>query len=251
MRLAEQGCFPPMRSAGIDHTGPDGNHPHKSHMPPRSPPSRPSLIRVLVADDHEVVRQGLASVFKDSGIRIVGEVANAVEVVRVSRKLQPDVVLLDVRLGSDDGLDAIKKIRDASPGSRVVMLSAFDSLTYIARAVSAGAHDYLLKTASRAELIEAITNASMGTPPPRAGEFRRIVGSMANKTVPDDIDVPLTPRETQVLRLVAMGLSNREIADALHISIETVKEHVQNLLRKLSLGDRTQAAVWAIRHGIG
>jgi DNA-binding NarL/FixJ family response regulator len=220
-------------------------------MPPPPPSSRSSLIRVLIADDHEVVRQGLVSVFKDSDIRIVGEVADAVEVVKVSRKLQPDVVLLDVRLGSDDGLDAIKKIHEASPGSRIVMLSAFDSPTYIARAVSAGAHDYLLKTAGRAELIEAVTNAAQGTPPPRSGEFRRIVGSMANKTVPDDVDVPLTPRETQVLRLVAMGLSNQEIADALEISIETVKEHVQNLLRKLSLGDRTQAAVWAIRHGIG
>jgi DNA-binding NarL/FixJ family response regulator len=100
-------------------------------------------------------------------------------------------------------------------------------------------------------LIEAVTNAARNTPPSRSGEFRRIAGSMANKTLPDDIDVPLTPRETQVLRLVAMGLSNQEIADSLEISIETVKEHVQNLLRKLSLNDRTQAAVWAIRHGIG
>ena len=100
-------------------------------------------------------------------------------------------------------------------------------------------------------MIEAITNAARGVAPARSGEFRRVVTSMSNKTVPDDLDVPLTPRETQVLRLVAMGLSNQEIADSLAISIETVKEHVQNMLRKLSVGDRTQAAVWAIRHGIG
>ena len=131
------------------------------------------------------------------------------------------------------------------------MLSSFDSPTYIARAVSAGASDYVLKTASRQAIVEAVTNAARGMPPARSGDFRRIASSMANKTVPDDIDVPLTPRETQVLRLVAMGLSNQEIADSLEISIETVKEHVQNLLRKLSLGDRTQAAVWAIRHGLG
>ena len=208
-------------------------------------------IRVLIADDHEVVRHGLASVFKDSGIRIVGEATDAADAVKLARKLRPDVVTLDVRLGSGDGLEAVKLIREASPDTRIVMLSSFDSPTYIARAVSAGASDYVLKTASRQQLIEAVTNAAQGTPPARSGEFRRMASSMSNKTVPDDLEVPLTPRETQVLRLVAMGLSNQEIADSLDISIETVKEHVQNMLRKLALGDRTQAAVWAIRHGIG
>jgi DNA-binding NarL/FixJ family response regulator len=218
-------------------------------MPPPSTTS--SSIRVLVADDHEIVRHGLKSVFKDSAICIVGEATDAAEAVTLTSEQRPDVVTLDVRLGAGDGLDAIKAIREACPDTRIVMLSSFDSPTYIARAVSAGASDYVLKTASRKDLIEAVTNAAHGLPPARSGEFRRISRSMANKSLPDDIDVPLTPRETQVLRLVAMGLSNQEIADSLEISIETVKEHVQNLLRKLSVGDRTQAAVWAIRHGLG
>jgi len=214
-------------------------------MPTSSP------ITVLVVEDHAVVRQGLASVFKESGVRIVGETPDADEAVKLARKLQPDVVLLDVRLESGDGIDAIRTLREAAPNNRTVMFSAFDSSTYIARAISAGAHDYLLKTVSRQALIDAVINAAKGTPPSRSGEFRRMATSMANKTVPDDLEVPLTPRETQVLRLVALGLSNQEIADPLEISIETVKEHMQNLLRKLSVGDRTQAAVWAIRHGLG
>ena len=209
-----------------------------------------SPIRVLIVDDHAIIRQGLASVFKGSGIQIVGEATDADEAAQMARKLQPDVVLLDVRLESSDGLNAIKDIVAASGDSRIVMLSTFDSTTYIARAISAGAHDYLLKTASRQELIDGVTNAASGTPPPRTGEYRKMVRSMADKTVPDDLEVPLTPRETQVLRLVSLGLSNQEIADPLAISIETVKEHVQNLLRKLSVGDRTQAAVWAVRHGV-
>ena len=220
-------------------------------MPPPPTTSTSSSIRVLVADDHEIVRHGLKSVFKDSEICIVGEATDAAEAVTLTSEQRPDVVTLDVRLGAGDGLDAIKAIREANPDTRIVMLSSFDSPTYIARAVSAGASDYVLKTASRKDLIEAVTNAARGLPPARSGEFRRISRSMANKSLHDDIDVPLTPRETQVLRLVAMGLSNQEIADSLEISIETVKEHVQNLLRKLSVGDRTQAAVWAIRHGLG
>jgi DNA-binding NarL/FixJ family response regulator len=207
-------------------------------------------IKVLVVDDHEVVRQGLASVFKDSPARIVGEAVNPDDAVKQARKLKPDVVLLDVRLGDKDGIEAIRRIRAAAPTARVVVLSGFDNPTYIARAVSAGAHDYVLKTAARDELVAAVTAAAEGTAPARSGQLRRMAGAMANREVPPDANVPLTPRETQTLRLVAMGLSNKEIADALEISVETVKEHVQNMLRKISLNDRTQAAVWAIRHGL-
>jgi DNA-binding NarL/FixJ family response regulator len=207
-------------------------------------------ITVLIADDHEVVRQGITSLFKNSEVRVVGAAASGDEAVRLARRHKPDVVLLDVRLGSEDGLDAIKRIRSSAPTGRVVVLSAFDNPTYVARAVSAGAHDYLLKSATRAEIIGAVTGAAAGAAPTRAGQLQRVATSMADKTVSAATGVPLTPRETQVLRLVAMGLSNREIGDALSISVETVKEHVQNLLRKVEVSDRTQAAVWAIRHGL-
>lgn len=206
---------------------------------------------VLIVDDHEVVRRGLASLFADSAVRVCGEAATADEAVRQARKHKPDVVLLDVRLGEADGLEAVKRIRSAASAAKVVMLSAFDNPTYVARAVAAGAHDYLLKTISRADLIAAVKAAAANDPATRSGELRRVAAQMSRREKSDATGVLLTARETQVLRLIAMGLANQEIADALEISIETVKEHVQNLLRKLGVGDRTQAAVWALRHGLG
>lgn len=206
--------------------------------------------KVLIVDDHDVVRHGLASLFKDSDVRIAGEATTADDGVKAARRLKPDVVLLDVLLGVGDSLDSIKRIRTAAPETRVVMFSAFDNPTYVARAVSAGAHDYVLKTATRSEVISAVTGAAANATPSRFGELRRMATSMARREAATSGGVQLTPRETQVLRLVAMGLSNQEIADSLEISVETVKEHVQNLLRKISLNDRTQAAVWALRHGL-
>jgi DNA-binding NarL/FixJ family response regulator len=206
---------------------------------------------VLIADDHHVIRQGLMSLFEGSGVRICGEAATTEETVKQAKKLKPDVVILDVRFGDADGLDAIRGIRAAAPQTRVVMFTAFDNPTYVARAIAAGAHDYLLKTASRDELIHAVTSAVAGEAPSRAGQLRRMVGQMARRDADPTLGVSLTPRETQVLRLITLGLANQEIADALEISVETVKEHVQNLLRKLSVNDRTQAAVWALRHGLG
>jgi DNA-binding NarL/FixJ family response regulator len=208
-------------------------------------------IRLLIVDDHEIVRRGMASLVDGSEVAVVADAADGEEAVKLARKHKPDVILLDVRIGGDDGIDGIKRLRSAAPQARVVMLSAFDNTTYVARAVSAGAHDYVLKSATRREIIDSIVGAARGDEPSRCGELRRIAGQMAHRQAAANIDVPLTPRETQVLRLVAMGLANKEIADSLAISVETVKEHVQNLLRKLALTDRTQAAVWAIRHGIG
>lgn len=206
-------------------------------------------IRLLIVDDHEMIRRGIAEMVASTDVQVVGEAANGEAAVAAARRHKPDVVLLDVRMGGKDGIDAIKRIRSAAPKARVVMLSAFDNSTYVARAVSAGAHDYILKTATRKELLDAIGAAARNTVPARSSAFRRMAGAVANREA-SSAEVPLTPRETQVLRHVALGLSNREIADTLEISIETVKEHVQNLLRKIALDDRTQAAVWAIRHGI-
>jgi DNA-binding NarL/FixJ family response regulator len=209
-----------------------------------------STIKVLVADDHEVVRQGLACLFSGSDIKIVAEADCAERAVQLVKKHRPDVVLLDIRMPDGDGLAALEKIRHEQPDARVVMLSTYDNPTYIARAVAMGACDYLLKCSTRQELISAITAAAQGEPPSKGGELKRISSAMAAREPGHGSDVPLTQRELQVLRHLALGLSNKEIGKSLNISVETVKEHVQNVLRKIAVTDRTQAAVWAVRKGL-
>jgi DNA-binding NarL/FixJ family response regulator len=206
-------------------------------------------IKVLVVDDHEVVRTGLVSLFNNTDIKVVAEATTGSEGIKMAAKHKPDVVLLDIRMPGMDGLDTLEKMHADTPDSRVVMLSTYDNPTYVARAVALGASDYVLKEASRQDLISTITAAAEGKSPSRSGEMQKIAASMG-KGQNGENDVPLTNRETQVLRHVALGLSNKEIGRALTISIETVKEHVQNILRKISVTDRTQAAVWAVRKGL-
>ena len=208
-------------------------------------------IRIIIADDHEVVRCGLVSLLDNSNVEIVAEADSGEEAVKLAKKHKPDVILLDVRMNpGTDGLIALEKIRADASGVSCIMLTTFDNPTYVARAVASGAHDYLLKGCSRQELLDAVTGAASGKLSMRSGELRRIATTMANRISTPDPDVPLTPREMQVLRHMALGLPNKEIAKSLTISVETVKEHVQNILRKLSVNDRTQAAVWAVRRGL-
>jgi len=207
-------------------------------------------IKVLVADDHEVVRHGLASLLSGSDIKIVAEAKDGKEAVQMARKHRPQVVLLDIRMPQVDGLEALEQLRTELPEAKVVVLSTYDNPTYVARAAAMGASDYVLKGSSRQDLITAITAAAKVESPSRVGQMRRISTAMATRQQTGDSDVPLTNRETQVLRHMALGLSNKEIGRSLSISIETVKEHVQNILRKIAVSDRTQAAVWAVRKGL-
>ncbi len=208
-------------------------------------------ISVLVADDHEVVRSGLAQLLADSEIEIVGEAENGEQAIEQTKVHNPDVVLMDIRMPEGDGLAALEKIRQEHPDVRIVMLSTYNNPTYVARSVALGAADYVLKDSPRETLIEAITRAAAGDTPSEESILRQVKSTMSRrKDQIDRTEIPLTNRELQVLRHVALGLSNREIGRSLGISIETVKEHVQNILRKIDATDRTQAAVWAIKKGL-
>jgi len=207
-------------------------------------------IRLLVTDDHEVARNGVRELAADTDISIVGEAASADEAVRLTAKLHPQVVLLDVRMPDEDGLMALGRIRFDEPTLPILMWSAYENPTYVARAYALDAHGYVLKSESGKKLLGAIRTAAKGETLWTRESLRRTTGALATPRLNNDVPVPLTLRESEVLRQLALGLTNKEIASSLHISYETVKEHVQHILRKIRVADRTQAAVWAVRNGL-
>ena len=207
-------------------------------------------ISLLVADDHQVVRLGLKNVLEGSGINVVAEATTGEEVLKLVEADRPDVVLLDVRMPGGDGLHILGRLKLDYPELPIVLFSTYDNPTYVARAVALGASSYVLKSDTKERLIEAIEMAHRGEAAWTREELRRVTGALATPRVVSDVEVPLTQRESEVLRQLANGLTNKEIALALGISYETVKEHVQHILRKIGVSDRTQAAVWAVRKGL-
>jgi DNA-binding NarL/FixJ family response regulator len=204
-------------------------------------------IRVLLADDHEVVRRGLRSLFEDTDIQVVAEASSGQEALKMVKEKKLDVVLLDVRMPDIDGLNVLGRIKLDHPDLPVLMVSTYDNPTYVARAVALGAAGYVLKDSDRNKLLAAVRGAATGDAVWTREELRRVTGALATPRLNAEVEVPLTQRESEVLKQLALGLTNKEIAQALHISYETVKEHVQHILRKIGVTDRTQAAVWAVR----
>lgn len=207
-------------------------------------------IRALIADDHLVVRTGLRKLLTDAGISILGEAESGEAAIKQALELNPDIVLLDVRMQNGDGLAALGRLKLEKPEMPILMLSTYDNPTYVARSVALGASGFLLKSCSAETLIDSIRKIIAGENIWSRDELRRVTGALATPRLTTDIEVPLTQRESEVLRQLALGLTNKEIALALDISYETVKEHVQHILRKVGVSDRTQAAVWAVRKGL-
>jgi len=206
-----------------------------------------SKSRLLIADDQEVVRCGLKALLADTEIKVVAAVKTGRAAVKYALKHDLDVVLMDVRMPDSDGMNALGRIKLDKPDLPVLMFSNYDNPTYIARAVAMGASGYLLKDCPREKLTNAIKTAAAGENVWTREELRRVTGSLATPRLNADIEVPLTKRENEVLQQLANGLTNKQIAQALGISYETIKEHVQHILRKIGVCDRTQAAVWAVR----
>lgn len=210
----------------------------------------PTSISLLVAYPKELIRAGLRAMLEKTGIKIIGEAVDAPGTLALAKKHKAQVVILDAAIPGGDAFELVTKLAKATPATRFILLSAIDNPTYMARARAVGAANLLLMGFSQRELISAIESAATGKPASGASPFSKIAAAMEPRDARAARDSGLTPRESQVLSHVALGLSNDEIARSLTISVETVKEHVQNLLRKLAVNDRTQAAVWAVQSGV-
>ncbi|MEN6478871.1 MAG: response regulator transcription factor [Anaerolineales bacterium] len=211
------------------------------------------MIRVLLVDDQLVVREGLrAMLAPEPDIVVVGEASDGEEAITAAHDTQPDVILLDVRMPRMDGLEALKQIKAVAPRSAVVMVTLYDNTDYLLRAVAQGAAGYVLKDSSRADLVEAVRLVADGggliSPSLMPRLLREVSKLLAHEQV---ASLPLlSAREVEVLTLVAEGLSNQEIGDRLYVGAATVKTHLQNIMLKLGVSDRTQAAVRGMRLGL-
>ena len=208
-------------------------------------------ISLLLVDDHPLWREGIRHALEGDEFHIVGEASSGKEAVVAARALLPRLVLLDVRMKGCDGLEALRMLKAEHLQMSVVMLSSYENLTYMARAVAGGAAGYLFKGVRRVELLAALRAVADGemllSREDLAHALRALGPATANS---DDLMAPLSKREEEVLRLLTTGLSNREIGKFLFVSENTVKTHVVRIITKLGVSDRVQAAVWATRHGL-
>lgn len=212
-------------------------------------------IRILIVDDHPVVRQGLRSMLSTDGFEVVGEAATGAEAVSLVESLKPDVTIMDIRMPDMDGLAAMAAMKRLPVNTSIIVLTTYNNMQYLVRSVIYGAAGYFMKGIGRDELLAAVRAVASGQSLLQVHQLRAVLERIVRedaKAAPHPVkklDV-LTPREREILNLVAQGLTNKQIAPILGISETTVKTHVEHIISKLGVSDRTQAAVWAVRSGL-
>ncbi len=212
------------------------------------------MTRVLLADDQDLVRSGLRMILELAGVEVVGEASDGAQAAELAARLEPDVVLMDVRMPGTDGIEATRRIVAAGLPCRVVMLTTFDLDQHVYDALVAGAAGFLLKDASAQQLVAAVERTAAGEAPLAPQVLARLIDRFLGRAPTGTVEPPglraLSPREREVLGLMAAGLTNVEIAEQLVVSLATVKTHVRNVLAKLEARDRVQAVLLAHRHGV-
>ena len=208
-------------------------------------------IHILITDDHAIVRKGLRTLVEsEPGMEVVGEAADGVEAVFKARSLNPDVILMDMMMPRMDGLEAINEIIRENPEARILVITSFAEDDKIFPAIKAGALGYLLKDSTPEQLIQAIYAVYNGESSLHPSIALKVIRELNRPSELPPTEEPLTTREVEVLKLVARGLTNQEIAEILVISERTVGNHIGNILNKLHLANRTQAALYALREGL-
>ncbi len=208
-------------------------------------------IRVLLCDDHAIVRKGIGALLATQrDIQVVGEASNGLEAVAQAKQLKPDVILMDLVMPELDGIGATQEITAQQPNAHILVLTSFAADDKVFPAIKAGALGYLLKDSGPTQLLQAIHQVAQGEPSLEPAIARKVLFEIHNPPKAPPTPDPLTERELDVLRLVSQGLSNREIADRLVITERTVCTHVSNILTKLHLASRTQAALYALKEGL-
>lgn len=208
-------------------------------------------IKLLIVDDHKVVREGLkAFIAPTKGLEVLGEASNGSEAIKMAKELKPDVILLDLVMPEMDGIETTHMIKKANLDCKVLIITSFLEEEQVIRAIKAGAAGYMMKDSSPEEIEQAITDVHQGNSafPSRIASI--LVKALNQSTHPKEDQLSLTDRETEVLKLLAQGLSNQEIADQLFLSVWTVRTYVTSILDKLNLENRTQAALFALKQGL-
>ena len=218
-----------------------------------SPRAEGDRLRVLLVDDHDLFRTGLRNLLEEQGVQVVGEAAGGADALRIVREIAPDVVVMDLNMPGVSGVEATREITAIAPLTRVVVLTISDQDDDVMDAIIAGACGYLVKDSSIEDLMRGINAAAVGESlisPPIASKVLQRMRAVTLDQGAETIRAELSERELDVLRLIANGKDNSEIAEALHISPKTVKNHISNILMKLQIDNRIQAAVYAVRSGI-
>jgi two-component system, NarL family, response regulator LiaR len=209
------------------------------------------VIQLLVVDDQAIVRKGICALLAEvKGMKVLGEAGDGLEAVKQAEVLQPDVVLMDLMMPRMDGIEAIRQIKTRQPNIRILALTSFVADDKVFPAIKAGALGYLLKDSDPEELITAIRNVYRGEPFLHPSIARKLLEEISHPAGDQPTPEPLTEREVEVLQLVAQGVSNQEISERLVISDATVRTHIGNILNKLHLANRVQAALYALRKGL-